>query len=803
MSFQNTKNQISSLFQAVDIKQEIPPLIIGERSNPTGSKKFRELLLNDDFNGCLQVGVDQEAIGAHVLDLCAAWAGRNEVEDIVTLVKSYSQSIKAPLMIDSTSPEAIEAALSHYPGRAIINSVNLEDGGLTLRAVLTLAKKYGAAVVALTIDENGMAMTTEEKVAIAKRIHEIAINEFGLNNEDILFDPLTFTIGSGDEKMEDAAIQTLDAIKTIKNDLPGCHTVLGLSNVSFGLPPAARKILNAVFLHEAVAAGMDAVIINPANCIPLDSIDSKSRELSLALIHNKQVSGEETPLMQFIAHFTGQKEAEKSDEKEVIPAEEQIRQAIVKGSQAGIKDSLAMLLDTYSPLEIINNHLVPAMREVGELFGSGEMLLPFVLKSAETMRASVDILEPLMEKAEGEENKKILLATVQGDVHDIGKNLVNIIFSNNGYKVIDIGIKVPASQIIDAAKEHNVDYICLSGLLVKSAIIMQESMTLYEEAGLTQPILLGGAALTRKFVATECATNYSSPVIYCKDAFDGLKAIQDDEKGQLKTTTWQEVAERPETVKKAKNILPATDIPDIKDLGVKDLEINTSDFLSLIKKNSLYRGRWGYARGNKTQEEYNEFIATTVEPEFQKISELVLKENLFEPKARYGWFNCNRQDDTLIVNSGGENFEFTFPRQKRQPNLSISDYFNPVEVGEDVIGFFTCTIGKKIDQVLKKLYEEDKYHDYFLLHGFSVNACEAMAEYIHQQMRKQMGDKFTGERYSFGYSACPDLELQKPLFDILEAGKIGMELSEQFQMFPEISVSALVVHHPQASYFSM
>ncbi|MGL1932873.1 MAG: dihydropteroate synthase [Desulfotalea sp.] len=803
MSYQTTKNQVSSLFQAVDIKQEIPPLIIGERSNPTGSKKFRELLLADDFNGCLQVGMDQEAIGAHVLDLCAAWAGRNEVEDIITLVKAYSKSIKAPLMIDSTSPEAIEAALAHYPGRAIINSVNLEDGGKTLRAVLTLAKKYGAAVVALTIDENGMAMTCKEKVAVAKRIHKIAVEEFELQSEDILFDPLTFTIASGDEKMVDAAVQTLDAIKDIKDELKGCHTVLGLSNISFGLPPAARKILNAVFLHEAVNAGMDAVIINPNNCIPLDSIDKISRVLALNLIYDKRVEDEELPLMQFIAHFEGQKSTTENNEKINISAEEKVRAAIIKGSHEGIRDTISILLDNFTPLEIINLHLVPAMREVGELFGSGEMLLPFVLKSAETMRACVDTLEPFMDKSDADSGRKILLATVQGDVHDIGKNLVNIIFSNNGYQVIDLGIKVPAEKIIEAAKEHNVDYLCLSGLLVKSAIIMQESMKLYQDNGLTQPILLGGAALTKKFVATECATNYDNQVIYCRDAFDGLRAIQEDEKGQLKTTTWQDKAETPRPEGKPKEIIASIEIPKIKQFGAKKIEVFSEDFLKLIKKNSLYRGRWSYGRGNKSKEEYAELIKSTVEPEFQKISEKVLAENLFEPKARYGWFKCQRKDNQLIVKNHDNNYEFSFPRQKRQPYLCLTDYFRTATEGEDVIGFFTCTIGKKIDAILKKLYEEDKYHDYFLLHGFSVSAGEAMAEFIHSKMRAEMGEKFNGQRYSFGYSACPDLELQKPLFKLMEAEKIGMELSDQYQMYPEISISALVVHHPQASYFAI
>lgn len=799
-------SQVSSLFQAVDIAQQIPPLIVGERSNPTGSKKFRELLLADDFDGCLQVGIDQEELGAHVVDLCAAWAGRDEVEDLTTLVQAYSQTLKAPLMIDSTNPLAIKAALESYPGKPIINSINLEDGGKTIREVLTLSKKYGAAVVALTIDQDGMAMTCDEKIRIAKEIHEIAVNEFGLNNEDLLFDTLTFTIASGDETLLEAAIQTLNAIKRVKSEIPGAHTILGLSNISFGLPPAARRILNAVFLHEAIEAGLDAVIINPTNCIPLDSIDKESVRLALDLIYNRFDSDQETPLMKFIAHFEtiSEEQDDKDSDKKIVLPEKQIHLAVLKGNKDNLDDTLHMLLDKYSPLEVINTLLVPAMREVGDLFGDGKMLLPFVLKSAEVMKIAVNHLEPFMEKSDTEDSLKILLATVQGDVHDIGKNLVNIIFSNNGYQVIDIGIKAPVEKIIEAAKEHKVDIIGLSGLLVKSAIVMQESMKSYKDAGLTQPILLGGAALTKKFVGTECAPHYDSPVIYCKDAFSGLSALQQYENGSLETTEWSTKSSTKVLPEKANSIIKGADkIPNVPFLGAQELSVNTEDFLDLIKTNILFRGRWGYTRGGLSKEEYQKLIQNEVVPQYNEIKERILSENLFAPRVQYGWFECQRSEDNLVVYHKNKEFVFHFPRQEQAPCLCLSDYFRTTDQDRDIVGLFVCTIGKRIDKLLHDLYDQDAYHEYFTLHGFSVEGAEALAELTHKWMRNQMGIQFSGERYSFGYSSCPDLNLQKPLFELLEAEKIGVSLTEEMQMVPEQSVSAVVVHHSQASYFSV
>lgn len=794
-------SQLASLFQAIDIRQQIPPLIIGERSNPTGSKKFRELLLSDNFDGCLQVGMEQERQGAHVIDLSSGWAGRNEKEDLVRLVRMYSKTIKAPLMIDSTSPEVIEAALAAYPGRPIVNSINLEDGGKTLEKVCLLAKKYGACVAALTIDEQGMAMTSDKKVEIAKRIYTLVTQKYGLAPGDILFDPLTFTVCSGDEKLRTAAIQTLEAIQTIKKELPGCHTVLGLSNISFGLPAPARKALNAVFLHQAVDHGLDAVIIDPTNCIPLEQVQEKTRKLAMDLLSNTSDDGE-SPLMKFINHFETIETTEDDDKQEQIEPEVQLQNRVLNGDKNNIGDIIQILLDRYQPLEIVNQILVPAMGKVGELFGSGRMLLPFVLQSAEVMRASVDHLEPFMDKNQKNNSPTVLLATVQGDVHDIGKNLVNIILSNNGYDVIDIGIKVEAETIIHAAKEKNVDIICLSGLLVKSAIIMQESMEIYRQAGLSQPILLGGAALTREFVATDCVPHYDGKVVYCKDAFDGLRAIQEFEKGTLQSTTWDVVSNKREKKVKYTEIQPAKSIPQPPFWGIRQISVEPGDFLDQMKAGTLFRGRWGYTKGSMSTQEYEDLLETTVRPELKAIREQVFSENLFKPQAMYGWLPCVREKESLIVTHEDKQFTFPFPRQKSAPGLSLVDFFNTEEQGRDLIGFFLVTMGHAISKATEQLYKTDNYHQYLLLHGYGVQAAETLASYCHAKMRKEISID-SGNRYSFGYSACPDLNLQQPLFELLGADKIGVELSPSMQMVPEQSVSAMVVHHSQASYFAV
>lgn len=803
------KAQVASLYQAVDIAQEIPPLLIGERANAHGSKKFRELLLAEDFEACLKVALDQEQRGAQVIDLCVAYAGRDETADMCRLVKLCARSLKAPLMLDSTTPSCIEAALALYPGRCIVNSVNLEDGGVNLRRVCRAAKKYGAAVVALTIDKKGMAMRADDKLAVAKEILRIAVEECGLRPRDILFDCLTFTVASGDETLENAAMETLEAIRRVKAELPGCHTVLGLSNISFGLTPPARRALNSVFLHEAVEAGLDAAIVDAAKIVPLASIPEEDREVCLDLLYNRRRAGEEkSPLLRLIDHFAGKADQPESAEQELTgTAEEALFQKVRTGDKEGLEDILAMLRGRMKPTDIINQVLVPAMRRVGELFGKGEILLPFVLQSAEVMKAAVSLLEPFMDKSEAAGGPSILLATVQGDVHDIGKNLVDIILSNNGYTVHNIGIKVPAGTIIEKAKELKPDLIGLSGLLVKSALIMQESLPLYREAGLTMPVLLGGAALTRKFVAENCAPVYPGPVVYCSDAFAGLKAVQAFERGALESSTYDEKTEAARLPGAGAEIAHDNPVPTPPFFGRRHTEdIDPAELPPLVNKAALFRGRWGYRRGKMNEAEYEKLLRETVAPLFARLCDQALREGWIAPKAAWGYFPCFREGDRLVVRDGEREFRFNLPRQQGAPGLCIADYFKDEASGGDVAAFFAVTIGPRFSEETARLYQANAYHDYLMLHGLGVELTDALAEWQHRRIREELGVGTRPEpgcRYAFGYPSCPDLELQRPLFALLEPEAIGITLSETLQMSPEQSTTAIVVHHPAAKYFAI
>lgn len=815
------KPSVASLYQAVELQQEIPPLLIGERANANGSKKFRELLLADDYESCLKIAVEQENKGAHIIDLCTAYAGRDEKNDLTTLVRLCANALKAPLMIDSTTPECIEECLRIYPGRAIVNSINLEDGGVNIRRVCRAAKKYGAAVVALTIDEKGMAMTSEEKLRIAKAIHAVAVDECGLRSKDLLFDCLTFTVGSGDETLRDAAMQTLEGIRRIKAELPGCMTVLGLSNISFGLAPHARRILNSVFLHQAVEAGLDAAIVDAAKIVPLARISAEDREISLDLLYNRQTAGEKDPLMRFIEHFSDKSSVSSTEDEEIVKTpEEQLFNKVLHGDKDSLDDVLAILRERFKPINIINQILVPAMRHVGELFGKGEILLPFVLQSAEVMKAAVTLLEPFMDKTESGGATKILLATVQGDVHDIGKNLVDIILTNNGYKVYNIGIKVPTETVIEKAKEHKVDLIGLSGLLVKSALVMQDSMPQYREAGLNVPILLGGAALTPKFVGESCVPGYGGPVVYCADAFAGLKAVQDFEAGRLTSTVYDgAVAVKPmKPGIKVSDVIRDNPAPKPPFIGQRYVEnIDPARLFPLINIQALFRGRWGYRRGKLGAEEYSQLIQGTVQPLYEDLVRKSLADGWIQPKVSYGYFPCYSDGDRVVVEADGKEQIFSFPRQASAPHLCIADYFKPAKAGGDIAGFFIVTIGSRVGEETARLYQANAYHDYLMLHGFSVEVTDALAEYWHGVMRDELGiganqpqdlhgavtQDYQGSRYGFGYPACPDLDAHKPLFAFLKPEAIGITLTENMQMVPEQTTSAIVVHHPQAKYFAV
>jgi 5-methyltetrahydrofolate--homocysteine methyltransferase len=817
------KPGLSSLYQATELRQPIPPLIIGERTNANGSKLFRERLLADDFQGCLQIGLEQEANGAQVLDLCAAYAGRDELRDMTGLVRLFAGAVKIPLMIDSTTPEVVEACLKLYPGRCIVNSINLEDGGRTARRVCGLLKKYGAAVVALTISEKGMAMTAEDKVATARRIHDLAVGECGLRPSDLLFDALTFTVGAGDATLRDAAVQTLRAIREIKASLPGVGTVLGLSNISFGLSPASRRFLNSVFLHEAVEAGLDAAIVDAGKVLPLARIPEAERALCLDLLYDRPSAGEQGPLLRFIEHFKAAAPAaaaEKPDAARFEGAEQAVFAQVVEGSKEHLEDNLAMLLQRLSPLAVINQILVPAMRRVGELFGRGELLLPFVLQSAEVMKRAVSWLEPLMEKGDARQQTRVLLATVQGDVHDIGKNLVDIILSNNGYKVINVGIKVPAETIIEKAREHQVDVIGLSGLLVKSTLVMSESLRQFKEAGLSQPVLLGGAALTPRYVAESCVPEYGAPVVYCADAFAGLKAVRSHEEGRLTSTVWSAAGAGPAAKPGAREGDVARDnpVPAAPFLGARLAErVDPQAVLPYVNLQALFRGRWGYRRAKLSAEAYDELVAGTVRPIYDGLVRRAVEEGLVRPSVAYGYYRCCAEGDALWVEDGAARHAFRFPRQAEAPHLCIADYFKTEAEGGDVAGFFVVSIGDEIDREAHRLYAENRYHDYLMLHGFGVEVTDALAEYWHAVMRRELGiagsepsdlngfvtQTYQGSRFGFGYPACPDLEAHRPVFAMLRPERLGVTLTETMQMVPEMTTCAIVAHHPQAKYFAV
>lgn len=813
--------RLASSYQSVDLQQQPAPTMFGERCNANGSRKFRDLLLAEDFDGCLKVAADQEAAGAaHALDLCVAYAGRDETADMVKLVEMFRESVKLPLVVDSTTPSVVAEALKRYPGRAIINSINLEDGGKTLDKVCGLARKYGAAVIALTIGSDGMAMSAEDKLAVAKDIHDRAVNTHGLQPGDLIFDVLTFTIGSGDEKLRNAGVETLDGIRKVKAELPGVLTTLGLSNISFGLSPASRRILNSVFLHEAIQAGLDTAIVDASKILPLSQIDDADRKVCMDLIYNR-TDDVEDPLATFIEHFSDHTHDEDEADTAERPAEQALRDKVIRGDREGLDDLVAILIRRHPPTAVINTMLIPAMRHVGELFGKGEMLLPFVLQSAEVMKRAVDLLEPHMPKVDEAHSVSVLLATVFGDVHDIGKNLVDIILSNNGYKVHNIGIKVGAETIIEKAKELDVDVIGLSGLLVKSAIVMQENMPQFAEAGLTQPILLGGAALTPKFVAQDCVPGYTTgKVVYCPDAFAGLHAMQEFEAGQLDSTTWSDEA-APAAMKpgaKSTSISRENPVPTPPFLGPRAVtDIDVEKVFEYVNEQALFRGRWGYRRGKMAKDEYQTLIAEKVLPLYEDLKRRSVEEGLIQPKVAYGYYRCHSDGQTLRVDHDGREFAFEFPRQAEPPHLCISDYYHTADEGGDVCGFFVATIGEKLREITQELFEGDEYHDYLVMHAFGVEVTDAVAEYWHEVMRSEMGfegdrpenlagyavQEYRGSRYGFGYPACPDLDAHGPVFELLNCQAIGVSLTENMEMVPEMSTSAIVAHHPQAKYFAV
>jgi len=810
--------QSASLFSSVDLTQEPAPLYIGERANATGSRKFRDTLLANDYENAFHILTEQEETGAHMLDLSCGYAGRDERKDIAVLVPRMARECLAPMMIDSTSADVIEDALKCYGGRALVNSINFEDGGDRAERVVPMARRYGAALVALTIDEKGMAMNADEKFAVAKRLVEFC-GERGLKAEELFIDPLTFTICSGDDTLRDAAFQTLEAIRRIKAELPGVRTMLGLSNISFGLKPALRKVINAVFLHQAIQAGMDACIINVAAIVPLNEIPDELRKGAEALLANDQSNGD--PLENYINLFEDVQEVEEVAIEE-RPADEVLADAIIRGKSPWLEPTVPNLLKEHSAEHILNEMMLPAMKEVGRLFNDGIMQLPFVLKSAEVMKRAVDMIKPFMKKSEaGEQVPLFVIGTVAGDVHDIGKNLVGIILSNNGFDVVDIGIKAPIEKMMDAAKEHNATALGMSGLLVKSTVVMAENMKILEHAGIEIPVLLGGAALSDEFVDQACRPHYSGGVVYCKDAFAGLAAMQElKDTGKLPEPARSESLALPTEPESSGGATPPAE-PIATDVPIPDVEINTwvtedvplDELWNYLDLDGMIKGSWGYKQGKLSDEEYQKLLETEVYPQLEKMKQLAA--DIFEPKMIHGFFNCRSNGDTFYLENPADGSEtpMPFPRQQKEGGLCLADFFRP---DGDICALMAVTLGQKIMEKEQELRDADDYQDYLLFHGLAVMTAEALAEYTHKKIRQIWGSKegdlslseiwkqqLDQSRFGFGYSACPDLEMNKVCCDLLDTDRIGLNVTELFMADPEVSTFALITHHPQSYYFDI
>jgi 5-methyltetrahydrofolate--homocysteine methyltransferase len=846
---------LASLYSAVTLEQDTAFLAIGERANANGSKAFRELLLAEDWDGTVALAKSQTREGAHVLDVCVDYVGRDGVPDVVEVVDRYATQSTLPLVIDSTQVDVVEAALVRVGGRAVINSVNLEDGRNKADVLLPLAKRYGAAVVVLAIDEEGQARTADWKVAVCERVARIAIDDFGLEPQDLVFDCLTFPLGSGQEDLRRDAAETLEAIERVRAAVPGCSTTLGVSNVSFGLSAAARQVLNSVFLKEAVDRGLTSAIVHPGKILPLHRIPDEQVATALDLIHDRRGDAGTTegareqgakydPLHHFMALFEGATEHVDREDLADLPIDQRLHRRIVDGEREGIEADLDEALEATPPLDIINTFLLGGMKEVGRLFASGEMQLPFVLQSAQAMKTAVAHLEPHIEASGGGSSTKgsILLATVKGDVHDIGKNLVDIILRNNGYDVHNIGIKQPIDAILAAAEEHQVDAIGMSGLLVKSTVVMKDNLEEMNHRGLSRyPVLLGGAALTRGYVEDDLRATYEGEVFYCKDAFEGLTVLDTVMNGDGEVVRPEGFGERRHRqVRKRERPTEAPPALDARGRPrsdvASDVEVPTPPFWGqrvvrgipvdevapLLNEVALFRNQWGFGPGEGTPDDYQALLDREARPVLREWLARAKAEKVVTPEVVYGYYPANGDGDELVVWDPDaplqrELVRFPFPRQTRGRFLHIADFFRPIDSGvPDVLGVQVVTMGRRISEVAAGLFAEDRYQDYLFAHGFGVEMAEALAELWHRRIREELGiagddgptvqdwfrQGYRGSRYSFGYAACPDLELQAQLFELVDPSRIGVELTDEFMLHPEQSTSAIVVHHPEAKYFN-
>lgn len=824
----------SSLYTSVPFEQDTSFLVVGERMNATGSRAFRELLLEEDTEGVVALARDQAAEGAHVLDLMVDYVGREGAPDVERFARELRTQATLPLVFDSTEVPVIETALKLYGGKAVVNSINLEDGERKITRLLPLIKRFGAAAVALVIDEEGQARDVDWKLRVAQRIHDLAVGRYGMEPGDLLFDMLTFPLGGGQEDLRGDAMATLEAIRRVKTELPGTHTILGVSNVSFGLKPAARRVLNSVFLAEAVEAGLDAAIVNARQIRPLSRIPDEQIEAARDLIHDRR-RDDYDPLIHFLSLFEEVEAAPKrAEEQAALPVDERLKQRIIDGDRRGLEGDLDEALEEMEALTIINEHLLDGMKVVGELFGSGKMQLPFVLQSAETMKGAVSHLEPHMERVEGSGKGRIVLATVRGDVHDIGKNLVDIILSNNGYTVDNLGIKQPIATIIEKALEVEADAIGLSGLLVKSTVVMREDLEELNSRGLSRfPVLLGGAALNRRYVEHDLRAIYEGDVYYCQDAFEGLDTLGRVVAGEgpqpARTAPAAAPVEADAGVRDAysrSEVARDAPVPQPPFWGSRVVRgVPLRDVFPYVNEVALFRGQWGYQRGDRSEAEYEAFLAEEVQPVFRGWQERAIGEGLLTPQVVYGYYKCRAEGNDLLVwpevegeAPAGEPVRFQFPRQPEGRRLCIADFFKDGESGEyDTVAFTLVTVGSRATELAQELFESDEYRDYLHFHGFGVESAEALAEFWHKRVREELGiagqdatevrelfrQGYQGSRYSFGYPACPDLEQQVGIAELLRPERIGVELGETFQWHPEQSTSAIVVHHPEARYFTV
>src|SRR5690348_10357212 len=833
----------SSAYTSVPLDLEPKPLIVAEEMNTTTRvEHFKNLVRGKKYDDILALAKRLVNEGSHMLDLCCAIVGEDEKDYMSSILEKIATRVPAPILVDSTEADVIEVALKRIPGKAVINSINLEDGEKRTSKVLPMAKRYGAAVIALTIDEEGMALTAEKKVAIAKRIFRLATEKYGIKAVDLIFDPLTLPISTGQQEYRTAGMETLEAVRRIKQELPECRTILGVSNISFGLATYSRRVLNSVFLREAVDRGLDCAIVNYSKIYPLYKIPESEVEVARRLIFQDTSQGD--PLQAYMAFFSGvsKKTDAESEDFSSLSAEDKLKHCIINGEKAigsgGKKQPLETILEDalqrYTPLDLINTVLLDGMKTVGELFGARKMQLPSVLDSAAVMKQAVAYLEPKMEKVEGSRKGTIVLATVKGDVHDIGKNLVDIILSNNGYEVVNLGIKQPADSIIGAAQKHNAHAIGLSGLLVKSTLEMKYVIQDLQRMNLGYPVICGGAALTRKYVEDDLRREYSSSVFYADDAFAGLHIMDDltSENGArearlqegrvVKQFARAAVAGADGGEVSTERSAVVTSAPNIPKPPFVGRRVRTNfdlnQLFEYVNETALFKNQWQLKTASAT--DYARLVEEKYRPIKHELQQEVIALRLLEPKTVYGFYPCNSQGNDVIVYDTFETLReiqrFTFPRQREGRKLCISDFFEPVGSGKvDVIGFSVVTVGSRASQETKRLFEAGDYTRYLYLHGLSVETAEALAEYIHREIRRELGiggddapritdlfhQKYRGSRYSFGYPACPNLEDQTKLFAILRPEEIGVTLTDTFQIEPEQSTSAVIVHHPSAKYF--